>query len=1132
MPITWLRHRPVFALLLFPWIPPLPLSFPATQPPAVAVEADVAKEPTASAPEEPLVLPGVVIEEIPKGSALEKAGLQVGDVILSWERLPNPPANPEGARGELTSYFDWMELEIEQAPRGAVVLRGRRGEEPLELRVELGLWEVEVRPALSRALEKIYFTGKAQLASGNIEAAAQAWGSIDESLAKECGRDLPAWIALRIGNAWREKIEWEKAADSFQEALKVAQSPQAQIVALSLQGHSHLNRNAYQAAIEAYASALAIRERAQPNSLVAAKILNNLGIVLSEQGDLSQAQKYHLRALEITERNSPESLSIATILNNLGLLAWEEGDLDKAQTYHNRDLQILEKWAPHSLETATSLNNLGLVAWARGDLANAERYFLRTLKLDQELSPQSLDMATSLSNLGSIALHRGEPNQARKYYLQALQIEQTLAPQSLQLALSFNNLGAVAMDQGDLGEAENYYRQAHGIKARLAPESLEVATSLNNLGNVASERGDLKQAREYLLRALYLLEKLVPQSLYIATNLNSLGAVAWEQGDLDKANEYFARALQIREKIAPTSISAAGSLLRLGNVARARSQIDLAHDYYSRSLKTLEYQVTKLGGSYHVQTGFRAQHAEYYHTMMDFLLTQSLFTEAFNLLERFRGQTFLTMVVERDTAFTKDIPEELDRERRRLGVLYDRILRRLAGLNPQDNSQEIEAIRLELQSLDSEAGYIEYRIRQASPRLAALQYPQPLGVNEAQQALDSGTLLLSYSVGKEKTVLFALSHSGDLEVKTLPLGEKALRSQVTQLLSLIRESRVDSSIGKQRRLQLQRASQDLYSALLGPVEERIAASERLLILPDGPLHVLPFGALLHDGQYLANWKPLHIALSVTVFAELKQRHQSNAPQAPIQLAAFGDPVYPQSLKKKGYALDDSLRGDPTVRSVSDRGLFDWQPLPYTRREVEGIAHLFPTETTKTFLGPEALEDKVKSLDPKTRILHIAAHGHTDEHLPSSSFLALTIPEDTGSDAVTPQHDNGLLQVWEIFERVRLDADLVVLSACETGLGEEQGGEGLIGLTRAFQYAGARTVMASLWNVQDRATSELMIRFYKHLRAGLPKDEALRQAQIELIRGPIEVIDEEGEKILMDASAPYYWAGFQLYGDWQ
>jgi CHAT domain-containing protein len=205
----------------------------------------------------------------------------------------------------------------------------------------------------------------------------------------------------------------------------------------------------------------------------------------------------------------------------------------------------------------------------------------------------------------------------------------------------------------------------------------------------------------------------------------------------------------------------------------------------------------------------------------------------------------------------------------------------------------------------------------------------------------------------------------------------------------------------------------------------------------------------------------------------------------------------------------------------------FEPLPSSRHEVEGIAALFPPERVAIFLGIEATEERAKAIGKGSRILHFATHTHLDDRFPLNSALVLTMP-----DGFPEYRDNGLLQVWEIFEKVRLDADLVVLSACESGLGEEEGGEGLIGLTRAFQYAGARTVMASLWSVQDQATSDLMIRFYKHLRAGKPKDEALRQAQIELIRGPIEVVNEKGEKTLLDASAPYYWAGFQVYGDWQ
>lgn len=880
--------------------------------------------------------------------------------------------------------------------------------------------------------------------------------------------------------------------------------------------------------------ALRINERLAPWSLNVAKNLNNLGTLAWSRGDLRGAHDFDLRALQIQEQLAPESLEIARSWNNLGALAFEQGNLGLAQDYFLRALLLREQLSPQSLDLASSLNNLGVVAQGRGDLDSSADYLFRSLRITEQLSPQSLDLAVSLNNLGALAMARGDYSRAQAYFFRTLHIEEELAPQSLAVATSLNNLGNLAAESENLGLANAYYIQALQIRKRLAPQSLAMANSLYNLGYLAQDQGILERAYDYYSQALSIQERLAPDSLDLASTLAGIATVDRRRGELNSASSFYRRALRISEQRAPRSLSVAIYLKHLGDVESARGEADLANDFYARALEALESQLLKLGGSYENQADFRTQRRGYWQDALDLFLTQGRTPDAFRALERFRAQTFLTMLAERDTAFTADIPEDLDRERRRLGVQYDRTLKKLAGLNPRDNGEEIEATRRELRKLDDEAGDIEARIRQASPRLAALQYPKPLTTDEAKQALDPGTLLLSYSVGKEKTAIFALSRSGDLEVKILPVGEAALRSQIKQLHSLIREAAQGSSLGALRQSRFQTASRELFKTLLGPVAERIASSERLLILPDGPLHALPFGALVRDdGQYLAQWKPLHVALSATVFAELKQRRRpaSGSEAAPIQLAAFGDPVYPQSLAKE--TQDDAPHRDPVVRSAAERGIFDWQPLPYTRREVESIARLFPEGTARTFVGPEALEERIKSLDPKTRILHLAAHGHTDEHLPSSSFVALTIPEDTDPGADDgPDRDNGLLQVWEIFEKVRLDADLVVLSACETALGEEQGGEGLIGLTRAFQYAGARTVMASLWSVQDQATSELMIRFYKHLRAGLPKDEALRQAQVELIRGPIEVVDEKGEKTVLDASSPYYWAGFQLYGDWQ
>jgi CHAT domain-containing protein len=270
----------------------------------------------------------------------------------------------------------------------------------------------------------------------------------------------------------------------------------------------------------------------------------------------------------------------------------------------------------------------------------------------------------------------------------------------------------------------------------------------------------------------------------------------------------------------------------------------------------------------------------------------------------------------------------------------------------------------------------------------------------------------------------------------------------------------------------------LYDLLIRPVERHLVSARRLLVCPDGPLHQLPFAALRRRGAYLAEWKPLTLVASGTVLAQLA-RSRPAAPGAP-SLVAFGDPRAP---------------GLPTLAGG--------------RREVAAITSLFPG--AKAYLGTEATEERVKTLGKGIRYVHFAAHGVLNERLLLESALAFT-PASAEAGV-----DRGLLHAWEIFERVRLDADLVTLSACSSAAGTEVAGEGILGLTRAFQYAGARSVLASLWRVPDKSTPPFMRQFYGALKAGLPKDEALRRAQVAAIRA---------------GHHPIRWASFQLYGDWR
>jgi CHAT domain-containing protein len=219
--------------------------------------------------------------------------------------------------------------------------------------------------------------------------------------------------------------------------------------------------------------------------------------------------------------------------------------------------------------------------------------------------------------------------------------------------------------------------------------------------------------------------------------------------------------------------------------------------------------------------------------------------------------------------------------------------------------------------------------------------------------------------------------------------------------------------------------------------------------------------------------------------------------------AFGDPLYFQPRIKKGQPAPD-----PSAKEVLGEGV---ARLPATRKEVEGIARLFPDH--QVVLGGDVTEEKVKEAVPGASLVHFAVHGLVNERSPLGSALVLSPSKKPGQGG-----RNGLLQAWKVMESLPLDADLVTLSACNTALGRQVSGEGLIGLTRAFQYAGARSVVATLWGISDRSTAGFMTEFYGALRAGQSKDEALRTAQLAQIRS--------------SKPQPFYWAAFQLFGDWQ
>lgn len=1058
---------------------------------------------------------GVVVEAMAEASAPEKAGAREGDVFHTWTRPASPPANPEPAEGTLESPFDWDWLETEQAPRGTVELRGERQGEPLVIQVPIGLWEAQVRPVLPAELEDLYRRGKDLVNKEQVEEGTSCWQLLAERAGERGDWHLRAWIWLLIGMTWDQASGYQQAEAAYEAALRESRDPISRIAIMDVMGGSFEGQRRFDEAEAIYRSSLELKEATWGESLQVARSKNDLGSIAYHRA-VASGQRHHWAAAEeqiegalaIEEKWAPGGIAVARSLHGLGGVASAYGEQEKAESLYQQALSALGQTPSPSLLMANILNDLGAKAFLRGDLVEAEDYHRRSLLMRSKLTPESPYLYINFNNLGTIALSRIDLDSAEEYFKRSLDLSLQLAPGNA--ALSLAHLGIVAGKRGDFASAERYPREALAL---LEQNDLQLQDPVlegliwNSLGFLAMKRGDLAVAENYFQR----LKKI--------ESLTALGEIALQRGHLKKAERYLREYLAEPE---PHHPPASGTYQALANVLRQTGRLQEAARYADLSIETLEARIRKLGGSQEAKGNVRGWAGDIYRDALCLQLELDRPQEAFHLLERFRAQAFLTLLAQRDLTFAVDLSPELDQERRRLAFSYDRNQLRLAELDPEKDGEAIGALQREQTQLRRRREEIAAEMRQTSPRLANLQDPQALTFEQVREALDPGTVMLSYSVGKEQTHLFIVTPGRELQVETLEVGRQALEKDVDRFRQLIDQTRAGSGLGAEG---LGWFSRRLYNLLIEPAEKWIAAGERIVLVPDGPLHLLPFAALIRkDGRHLVEWKPLSTVLSGTVFAELKkQRRDALAVAEPLspQWVAFGDPWFPPRLAQGRY--EDI--GEVRLRAFSTRAQLRWQRLPQSRREVEEIAALFPADRRQTYLDREASEERAKAVGKNARIVHFATHGFVDDRSPFDSGLVLSIPEELAEG-----RDNGLLQVWEIFESVRLDADLVVLSACETGIGEIRGGEGIIGLTRAFQYAGARSVLASFWRVEDEATAELMQRFYRHLRAGKAKDEALRAAQLELIRRPLRVPDGRGGWTERNAAAPYFWAALQLVGD--
>jgi len=987
--------------------------------------------------------------------------------------------------------------------------------------------------------------GAAREAKGDLGGAAAAYAETLRWRERGCGECLSvARTLVDLGFVAQDSGDAEAAEGYFRRAVAIREklAPGTPLAAFALNnlGWALKAKGDLAGAEAAQRRALAILAGLAPESAEAAHTLKLLGGVMFAKGDLREAEACFRRSLAIYEKLTPDSLDVASSLSNLAVVVQDLGKLEESEALQRRALALRESLAPNSLDLAASLNNLASLLHSRGDLAEAERLQRRALALRESLAPESADVAGSLSNLGTIAYDRGRYAEADGLLLHAVRILEKEAPASAELAGALANLGIVARQRGELDASETYQKRALAIVEALAPGSPDVGGFLINLGNVAWERGRLDEAEAAYTQALALWDQLAPAGPQAAIVRLNLGSLAFSRGRLDEAEARFRAALAIQKGLAPRSVEVASTLGNLAAVALARGdrkggkrlltealaiqrrqapgsalEAELLHELGKlawqegrrrratalllRAVEALETQMAHLGGAEEVQAAFRGNWTGLYHDLMRLLVERGRAGKAYSVLERSRAQLMLALLAGRDLDLSRDVPPELEGEWQRVATALRAARAEAAAADPVAEGERARALRHEVQRLEDERAALLARLRLVSPRAAEIRAPLPLDAARAARVLPADAVLLAYSLGEPTSLLFVVTPVG--RVDALPLA--TTRDEVRRAVSRLRAAIVGGVLGGAGSDDWVAEARSLYDLLVKPAEPAIGKARRIVVSPDGALHLLPFAALLREApgrQALVGWRPLSVVPSLSVLAQLGRVPRPGGDG--VVLAAFGDPSYPSGAPTSG---------DPVVRSVLARtGGLD--PLPGTRAELEAIATVFPEAGVRLFLGEEASEERAGSLPRDTRLVHFACHGFVDADTPLDSGLALTIPA-----AGTEAGENGLLQAWEVLERWRVDAELVTLSACESGVGKDVSGEGLLGLTRAFQVGGARSVLASLWPVADESTAALMGAFYRALAAGERKDEAIRRAQLQLAAR-------------QEFASPFFWAAFQLAGE--
>jgi CHAT domain-containing protein/Flp pilus assembly protein TadD len=827
------------------------------------------------------------------------------------------------------------------------------------------------------------------------------------------------------------------------------------------------------------------------------------------------------------------------ILNEIGYIYSALGEKQKALEFYNQSLPLSRVIGDKAGE-AVSLNNIGRVYDALGQKQKALEYYNQSLTLSRAAGDKKGE-ARTLNNIGLVHSALGQKQKALDYYNQSLPLRRATGDKKGE-AITLNNIGRVYDALGQKQKALEYYNQSLPL-SRAAEDKAQEAVTLNNIGAVYDTLDQKQKALEYYNQSLPL-RRVTGDKTGEAATLNNIGRIYDTSGQKQKALEYYNQSLPLSRATGDKATEAI-TLYNLAYLERKRGNLNVALNHMEASITIIEDLRTKID-SQQLRTSYFATVQDYYQFYIDLLMqlhksnpSKRYDALALNASERARARSLLELLTEaRANIRSGADPKLLELERTLQQQLDATEQRRIQLLSTQYTNKQLAQIKQQQDSLNAQIEQVQQQIRKTSPRYASLKYPQPLTLQQIQSTvLDDNTLLLEYSLGEKRSYLWAVTKTS---ITSYELPKRAdIEKAAQQFYEQTGKQKAPSSrgLGATPREDSFEVTAQLSQMLLSPVAAQLG-QKRLLIVSDGVLQYLPFAALPTPDSLGKDKTPVPLIVqheivnspSASTVAVIRQ-DTNGRKVAPKKVAVIADPVFDakdervrlragaqplaplQSTKRSPLQLanPDDLDSLALTRSAQEVG-FSFQRLPFTRKEGSRILSLIPTAQTQSAFDFAA--NRATATSPELsqyQIVHFATHGILNSKHPELSGVVFSLVDEKG----TPQ--NGFLRLNDIFN-LNLPAELIVLSACETGLGQEVKGEGLVGLTRGFMYAGAPRVVVSLWSVDDAGTSELMTRFYKKmLQEGLKPVAALRAAQLEMLNS--------------EWKAPYYWAGFVVQGEW-